>query len=407
MSQVIEIDPSTRIEGHAKMVLTADDEGIIQDSSFYSTSLVRGFEYLVRGRTPEFVIKLVQRICGICPIPHGLASAEAIENAIGISAPEKAHTLRELLLIANTMQSHALHQYLLIPDLPLSDEEKKDMSERIHRIRHNTQRMADIIGGEAIHPSNICVGGMYDDVSSLASAKMYRHMRECERIVSDQRDTMIVAIEKYIDNLEHPPIEYHESMLATDMNYGNRSKLDLSAISEITPYRFYDEDNPSRAGCTNIPLYYGETVEAGPRARLTLFKGFHGKTPIDINIARAREMMIYVYRALELLDELDKKGNVRTKFEYRPGEGLGVVEAPRGTDIHTVTIGEEGRVEGYNIIAPTTWNIPTTEKAMLGNHYSIAEMIMRSYDPCVECATHQIIVKDLDGHIIERGCRLG
>lgn len=406
MSSTIDINPATRLEGHAALSLIVDDDGIIEQAAFLSTTLVRGFEYLVRGRSPEFAIKVVQRICGICPAPHGLASAEAIEHAIGADVPQRAMVLRELLLIADRLHSHALHQYLILPDLPLKEEEIREAHRRIHDIRMHAQHMAGIIGGEAIHPSNICVGGMQKDVSARASAVLYQAMRECEHIANTQRDAMIGYIERFVGRSPHRMRDYRESMLATDMNYGDRSALDLDAISEITPYRYYGANTPSSKTSTIVPLYNGETIEVGPRARLAIFKGFHGTRPIDINIARAREITIYIYRALELLDDLGHPGAVRAKQPLRQGFGVGVIEAPRGTNLHEVGLTGEGTIDSYNIIAPTTWNMPTMERALRGNHQSLAGIIMRSYDPCIDCATHCLEVHDVHGELLERRCTI-
>jgi coenzyme F420 hydrogenase subunit alpha len=406
MPTIIDISPATRLEGHAALSLTVDDEGIITKAAFLSTTLVRGFEYLVRGRSPEFAIKVVQRICGICPVPHGLASAEAIEQAIGAEVPRRAGILRELLLIADRLHSHALHQYMILPDLGASPEELQAARGRIHDIRMRAQHMADVIGGEAIHPSNICVGGLLRDISPRGAAGIYQSMRECEHIANEQRDAMVSMIEAFAEGHPHKMREYQESLLATDMNYGDRAALDTGAISEITPYRYYGSASAAGTTSTIVPLYNGETVEVGPRARMAIFKGFRGERPIDINVARARELSINVYRALELLDELGKGGGVCSNPVLRTGSGVGVIEAPRGTNLHTVTLGEGGVVASYNIIAPTTWNMPTIERALRGNHQSLAGIIMHSYDPCIDCATHCLEIRDLHGELIERRCSI-
>ena len=391
----------TRIEGHAKLVLAVDDNGTVRDASFPSTTLVRGFEYLVRGRPPEFTIKVVERICGICPIPHGVASAEAFEHAIGVSIPPEAHRLRELLLISDRLHSHALHQYLLAHDFPIPGVKKEEMRMRLQTIRRGAQEIADIVGGEAIHPSNIVIGGMKTQISARATALLYRSMRACEPLVRQNRDDIAAGIEAWKDASAYDISGKEGPMLASDMYYGDRKEVDLSAISEMSPYRYYGKDDAGRSSNITIPLYYGEPVEVGPRARLAKYKGLKSTSPLDINNARAREMAIYVNRALEILDELDESRIVRSDAILCKGEGVGVIEAPRGTNIHQAELGKNGLVESYNIIAPTTWNMPAIERAIVGNHQSCAEMIVRSFDPCVDCATHCIEVKDMEGCHIE------
>lgn len=402
MSPDITINPMTRIEGHAAVSLVTDEDGIIREASCASMTLVRGFEYLLRGRGPDFAIKVVQRICGICPIPHGLACAEAVEHAVGVDIPAEAHRLRELLLLGDRLHSHALHQYLLVGDLPLSDEERAAYRTRLQDIRSAAQSIADIVGGEAIHPSNIVPGGMHTHISTRAAAHLYRAMRACEPLVQAHRDDFVAALEAWHEACAHPLLPFEGPMLATDMHYGNRDALDLSAISERTPSRVYPLGHRSRETSTTVPYYYGEPVETGPRARLATFKGYRGATPLSLNVARAREMAIFVFRALEILDELDASRTVRTAAPLGAGSGTGVIEAPRGTDVHTVTLNGEGIITDYAIIAPTTWNMPVIERALVGNHADVAPMIVRSFDPCIDCATHCLERRDLDGTIRER-----
>ncbi|MHC1604370.1 MAG: coenzyme F420 hydrogenase subunit alpha [Candidatus Methanofastidiosia archaeon] len=402
MSNIIEISPVTRIEGHAKIALDTDENGIVKNAYFLSTSMVRGFEYLVRGRNFEFANIVVQRICGICPVPHGLASVEAVEDAMGVEIPKDAMILRELLLIANKMHSHALHQYLILDDVVKDSKVKNETVERIQEIRRLSQKIADVVGGEAIHPSNIRVGGMRSNITPYAAAMLYRVLRKCEHVVKLQKDFMIDVLEQKMSEIPLSMGRYNGAVLATDMTYGNKNKFDISAVTEVTPYRYYKQTDAGKDTNIMIPLYYGEIVEVGPRARFSKYKKFNGDSALHINVARAREMMILVYKAVELLDELSTKGAVFKEYNMKKGAGIGVIEAARGTNIHSINVDKLGRVEKYNIIAPTTWNMPVIEKAIEGNHHQYAELIVRSFDPCVECATHQIVIRDMEGNITGR-----
>lgn len=401
--RTITLDPTTRHEGHAKLVLHVDDEGIVERAYYISTTMVRSFESLTLGRTYEFTPRASMRICGLCPVSHAEASCQALEQAFDLEIPQDALVLREILGLASKMQDHALHQYLILDDIIDDEKTKKEAILRIQELRRIGQKMKDIVGGEAIHPSNYCVGGFETNISHRASASLYRLVRKYEQNAHIQKDLIVETIEKKLESLPKNIGLSNSSILATHMTYGDRDEVSLEAIREVIPSRFYGKDEEGRDTNTMIPLYYGETVETGPRARFIKFKRFSGESALYINVARAREMLVIVYRAEELLDQLNTKGKTKPDhINVKEGEGMGVYEAPRGTLIHTAKTDQNGIMRDYRIISPTTWNVPTIGKAIEGSPHEYAEIIMRSYDPCLDCATHSIIVKDLDGKLLER-----
>ena len=178
MSKVIEISPTTRHEGHSKLVLKVDDQGIIERGDWLSITPVRGIEKLAIGKTNEQVPKIASRVCGICPIAHTLAGIEAMEASMGVYIPDDAYLLRVILQCANRIHSIALHNILSLPDMYLPGTEAKinpftpeepvrSVAKRIQRIREIGQTIGEIAGGECIHPSNPRVGGMYSNVSPV------------------------------------------------------------------------------------------------------------------------------------------------------------------------------------------------------------------------------------------------
>lgn len=389
----VEIDPTTRHEGHAKLVLHVNDDNIIENAYYLSTAMVRGFEYLVRERIYKFAPYAAMRICGLCPVTHGVASVEAIEDALDIEIPRAARILRELLCIGAKLQEHPLHQLLILDDYVDNENKKEEIIERIQEMRVLGNYITTIIGGEAIHPSNIQVGGFKRNLTKYASATLYRVFRKYEKIALDQKEVMINAIEKKIEDIGDFAQCGH-SLLATHMTYGDKTEINADAITEVLPARYYEKGEAGRDTHTMIPLYYGETVETGPRARFVKFKykRFIGDTALHINIARARELAVLVYRGVELLDRLNVADDPKVTVPMKAGKGTGVNEAPRGTNIHQVHITNEGKVSHYDIITPTTWNMPTMEKTLKGVPVQYAEMVVRSFDPCLACATHMVVL---------------
>ena len=208
MSKVVEISPTTRHEGHSKLVLKVNDEGIIERGDWLSITPVRGVEKLAIGKTMEQVPKIASRVCGICPIAHTLAGVEAMEASIGCEVPEDAKLLRYILQCANRMHSHALHNILSLPDMhitgtdtkitPFSREEPvRSVALRIQRLREIAQTIGEIVGGEAIHPSNPRVGGMYTNITPRAKAKIYDLAKEGRILAQDHMEFMISVFKDF------------------------------------------------------------------------------------------------------------------------------------------------------------------------------------------------------------------
>ncbi|MBU7033433.1 MAG: coenzyme F420 hydrogenase subunit alpha [Theionarchaea archaeon] len=394
-TEKIEIDPTSRHEGHAKLILYTDEDGIIEKAYYLSTAMVRGFEYLVRERIYTFAPYAAMRICGLCPVTHGVASVEALEDAFGIEISEDARILRELLCIGAKLQELPLHQLLILNDYVRKEEVKGEIIDRIQKMRSLGNYVTTLLGGEAIHPSHLRVGGFEHNITKYASATLYRKFRKYEQLALEQKEDMCNAIEETLSRIGDIA-QCDHSLLATHMTYGDKEGLNVDAITEVLPARYYGKGEDGRKTHTMIPLYYGETVETGPRARFVKFKykRFVGDTALHINLARAREVVVLIYRAVELLDRLNVSGNTMSPFSVKAGEGLGVNEAPRGTNIHRVKVSPRGLIENYDIITPTTWNMPTMENTLKGVPYQYAEMVVRSFDPCLACATHMIVRSD-------------
>lgn len=449
MSKVVEISPTTRHEGHSKLVLKVDDAGIIERGDWLSITPVRGVEKLAIGKTMDQVPKIASRVCGICPIAHTIAATEAMEASIGCIIPDDAYLLRVILQCANRAHSIALHNILSLPDMylpgtdtkinPFSPEEPvRSVAKRIQRIREIAQTIGEISGGEAVHPSNTRVGGMFVNVSPRAKAKMFDLAKEGLALARDQMEFMIAIFRNYqkrdwaevggmkVDIPE--TLGYHsQGYMATDPIYGSSSldenpTWDISRFNEVRPWDWYmgemevTDDYPdypiggtTKKGTktwpqmeanTGVPLYDGQPVEVGPRARLAMYKNFDEKGTIGQQVARQMEYTDAFYKIIECLDALDPNGKVFVdELPFGDGSlGWAANEAPRGSDVHLARV-NKGKVEFFSMLVPTTWNFPTCSRALTGAPWQLAEVVMRGYDPCVSCATHMIVV-DEDNRIV-------
>ena len=384
MAQTIDITPTTRHEGHAKLILEVDEEQLVSRAYYINTTPVRGFETMLVGRPAEFAPIAVMRICGICQTTHGIASCSAIEDAIGCEIPDDGLLLRELVGLGNRMHSHPLHHLLTIEDFVKPEEKdlKIDTIKLIQRMRKVGQLIVDIVGGEGIHPPNIVIGGMRTNISERAKAKLYYALKQYEKDAYMMYEIYEGLIERYLEEVGIPDLGSHDyPYIASHTTYGDKYAINWDGVVEIPPQRYYKDSKIGESTSLMIPLYEGVPAEGGPRARLVKFGNFRtGGSAMDINIARAKENLGAVYRAMEKLDELDINGKTRTTPEYRDGFGIGVHEAPRATNTHFAEVGKDGKIKSYKIIAASTWNFPIVEKAIEGYPHQYAEVIMRAYD---------------------------
>ncbi len=400
MGETIVIAPTTRNEGHGKFVLDVDDGGIVKKGYFLSLVTVRGFEKFLLGKAMEFGPIATSRFCGLCPPTHATASSEAIERSLGISPPAAGLQLRELCNIGNHLHDHPLQQILILPDFVKEESKIREDIVYIQKMRRIGQYICDVVGGEAIHSPYIRIGGMLSNITESARHKLLEMMDDYVKLAAMHRKFMETAFESV--DVPKGLGAHDEQMMATDLIYGRSDVFEhdyYPGLSEVLPVIYYGEAVGAEAS-TTIPMINKKIVEVGPLARLTKFKGYKEKGTMALNRARLDEIDIRAVRAVELLKELDVRANTLTRTSTG-GDGklgIGVNEAPRGTNVHFARV-KDGRIIYYKAIPATMWSIPVMGKATEGYHYKWAQWVMRSYDPCISCATHVIVLNK--GNILE------
>ncbi len=401
MSETKVISPTSRQEGHAELVMEVDDEGIVTKGRYLSITPVRGLEKIVTGKAPETAPVICQRICGVCPIPHTLASVEAMDDSLGIEPPKAGKQLRELTLMAHHVNSHAIHHFLVAPDIVPEDLMVTAINS-VSEIRKNAQYVVDMVAGEGIHPSDVRIGGMASNISELARKRLYTRLRALQPKV-DEHVELIAGLVLDADFPEGLG-SHDQPTVASDGLYGNREFFDLDRFTEVMPESWYKDPEIGKKACSTIPLYDGVSVEVGPRARAVEYRGFKEKGVVAQHIARALEMKSALSRAIAILDDLNTSAPANVgNFDVRgTGKlGKGVIEGPRGMDVHMAQVGENGKTEFYSALVPTTWNIPTMGPATEGFHHEYGPHVIRAYDPCLSCATHVIVIDDDDRSILK------
>lgn len=399
MTNIKSISPTSRQEGHAELLMEVDDEGIVTKGMYFSITPVRGLEKMVLDKSPETIPVLCQRICGVCPIPHTLASAEAVDASLDIEVPKAGKILRELTLLAHNINSAAIHHFLIAPDF-VPEDKYATAIQSVSAVRKATQYLVDVVAGEGIHPSDIRIGGMAQNISPLAKDKIIERMTDLKGTLENH----VKLMKGFIGESDLPKgLGVVDSPLfATTQFYGDVNDFNLDDVTEVLPEAWYGNEEVGKRACTVIPLMNGVNVETGPRARMAKFAGFKDNGVIGFHIARADEMLLNYQRIMELLDDLDTSAPARADFDFKgTGKlGIGVIEAPRGTNVHMANI-KDGKTQFYSAIVPTTWNIPTMGPATEGYSHELAPHVIRAFDPCLSCATHVMVVDDDDKKVLK------
>jgi NAD-reducing hydrogenase large subunit len=447
----ITIDHVTRIEGHAKITIHLDDAGHVANTQFHVTQ-IRGFEKLTEGRPYYEMPGITARICGICPVSHLLASSKACDAIMGIRVPPAGLMLRDLLHCAQIVQSHALSFfYLSAPDLLLgmdSDPASRNVLGLLAQypelardgieLRKFGQQSIEQLAKERIHPSWVVPGGVNAPMDPQARDKILAALPQANAIV--ERTLMLFkskidSFQEEIENFGSAPTMY-AGMVDRDGNlrfYDGQLRF-RNADGTIARDQIAAEDYANfiaeaaqRDSYLKAPYYVPEgfprgVYRVGPLARLNAadrcgtpradreleeFRQRFGRVAHSsflyhyarlIEIIHALERMEMLLHEPGILDE-----HVRAKAGVNSLEGVGMIEAPRGTLIHHYKVNEHGAIVWANLIVATGHNIlalnrsiqQVSEHFVNGNHLEEGMLnrvsaVVRAYDPCLSCSTHAL-----------------
>lgn len=454
MGKTITIDPVTRIEGHAKITLQTDDRGEVSSAQFHVTQF-RGFEKFCEGRPFYEMPYLMERICGICPVSHLLASAKACDALLAVRVPPAAAKLRRVLNLAQIIQSHALSFfYLSSPDLLLGmDADPKDrnifgvlrsnpeMARGGIRLRQFGQQVIEALAGKRIHPRWVVPGGVNEPLSQK------------------NRDFLLAGIPEAVQITLKTLQYFKKSMESFREEIRTFANFPTLFMGLVTPdgrpgyydghLRFIDSFGKIVAdglAPANYPEFLGEAVEpftfmkfpyylplgypdgiyrVGPLARLNLvdrcgtplaeqewveFRSLDRHCVLSsfhYHYARLIEILFCLEHMEEFLNDPDiLSTHVRSTASLNNLEGVGAAEAPRGTLIHHYRVDEQGLITWANLIIATNHNNLAMNRGILqaARHFvrsekltedmlNRVEAVIRAFDPCLSCSTHA------DGHL--------
>lgn len=464
MTQRITIDPITRLEGHGKIEIFLDEQGEVANTYFQIPEL-RGFERFCLGRPVEEMPLLTNRICGVCPEAHHMAAAKAADMVYHVDPPRTAKLLRELLYMAFYVTDHATHFYALGgPDFVMGPEApvaERNILGVIHKVgleiggkviqaRKYGHTVIEMIGGRKVHPCTSIPGGLTKGISEEERKQieeMGRWAVEFGQFSLKLFNDIVLGNQEYVD-LILGDIYTHRTYYIGMVDSNNRINFYDGRISVVDP----DGQRIGKYAPTEYTDWIAEHVEpwtylkfpylkkvgwkgfvdgkdsgiycATPLSRLNAADGMAtplaqeeyerfyatlGGRPVHQRLATHWARLIELLYAAEHWVELATDSEVTSPDFHTipteiPTEGVGIVEAPRGTLTHHYVTDEKGRLTKVNLIvgttnnyAPISMSINKAASSLIKHGTAVTEgllnkveMAFRAYDPCFGCATHSL-----------------
>jgi len=461
VSTRITIDPITRLEGHGKIEIFLDEAGEVENA-YLQVPELRGFEQFCVGRKAEDMPQLTSRICGVCPVAHHYAAVKALDAAFGVQPTETARKLRELIYAGYIIYDHILHFYFLGgPDFvvgPDAPKEKRNILGVIEKVGVDTakevikhraygQRITEILGGKPTHPVSGVPGGQTKALSEDGRKEIETMARSCvdfAKFSLQLFEDVVLKNPAYMALIQNPKLGHavYNMGMVDDKNrvsfYDGPVRVTDQRGKEFARFNaedYLDHISEHVLDWSYVKATYLKAVgykglvdgpdsglyRVGPLGRVNVADGMatpaadaayrkvfdtFGTKPVNSTLAyhwaRLVELLYAAEHALELATDAGITGtDIRNMdFEMKP-EGVGVVEAARGTLFHHYRLTEDRMVEKVNLIVATTNNngpicmsVREAARTLISGGriddglLNTIEMFFRAYDPCFGCASH-------------------
>lgn len=449
----IVIDPVTRLEGNGRIVFEIDDSKNNLNKAEFQVLEFRAFEKFLEGRKAREAPRITPRICGICPVSHHLCSAKATDMLARVIIPDRAKLLRELMHMGQYIHSHSLHVYFLaVPDLVdgfkaesndfrLILDRNPSLLKKVIRIRAFGQKIIEITGGKAIHPVTAIPGGISVPLSTEACNTLLKEAKSLLPVTKE----VLAATWELLDQVPEE-LKQYETLSSHNMGMvGEKKEIALYDGETIildtegnvrgkfrgAKFRNIIGEKHYSFSWTKFPYYKGakteeeSIIQVGPLARqkcydtiptlnasdmLKDFRNKFGRYTINnyaTHYARVIEIMYALEKGIEILEDpnLMKDTAYRIPSSIKESNGVGIIEAPRGTLIHSYESDINGLITKSNLIVSTTFNNPAINLAL----FKVAkkqidpslktipeptlrriESTVRIFDPCLTCSSHSL-----------------
>jgi F420-non-reducing hydrogenase large subunit len=481
MSGEILIDPITRLEGHGRIHIFVNDDGEV-DHAYLQIPELRGFERFAQGRLAEDMPQITSRICGVCPMAHHMAGTKTLDDLFHVDPPPAAKKVREMVYDAFMVEDHALHFFFLGgPDFvvgPTAPKAERNILGVIGKVGLEIgkqviaarKEIRDLIGeaaGKTIHPVFGLPGGISKPISPELRDRFVAgaaHAVEFGKLALQIFRDVVLSNAEYVDLVtseaythrtyymglvdERDRVNFYDGHLRVVdpdgkqfLSFGVEQYLDHVA-EHVEPWSYIKfaylkdvgwtgfTDGPDSGVFAVAPLARlnasgGMSTPVAQEAYEEFFSTLGGK-PVHYTLATHWARLVELVNAAERMGELAAdpevtSPEVRTIPTETPDEGIGVVEAPRGTLIHHYWTDERGLITQANLIVATQNNAarialsvdkaakalihgPQVDEGLLNE----VEMAFRAYDPCFGCATHSlpgqmpliVEIRDLQGGLV-------
>jgi F420-non-reducing hydrogenase large subunit len=476
------IDPITRLEGHGKIEIFCNDDGDV-DNVYFQVPELRGFEKFCEGRPVEELSQIVTKICGVCPGCHHMASGKAADAVFGVEPPPTAKKIRELFYMAHFVHSHIAHFYALAapdfvvgPTAPKAERNVlgvigkvgKEIGTEVIKQRRIAQEIQALLGGHQTHVVLNTPGGVR---KGLTKEEQKQVEEQCKGFVEFGKfslkifNDVVLQNKDYVDIILNGPyslnlysmglvdennkVNFYDGKVRVVDQEGNEhckyapneyrdwvaervepwSYLKFPFLKQVGWKGFVDGKDSGVYHATPLSRLNASDGMATPAAQEEFEKMYEtlGGKPVHATLAmhwaRLIELLYSAEHALELVQDPEITGTeLQAKLDKTPTEGVGIVEAQRGTLTHHYWTDEKGLVKKANIIVGTTNNnaaiCMSLKKAAQGlikkgvtvddGILNMVEMAFRAYDPCFSCATHSlpgampmmVNFRDLEGNIL-------
>ncbi len=463
MAKRITVDPITRLEGHGKIEIFLNDEGNV-DRAFFQVPELRGFETFSLGRPAEEMPRITPRICGVCPTAHHMAATKCCDDLWKVDPPRTAKLLRELAYSAFTVEDHYIHFFFLgAPDFvvgPTAPAAERnilgviakvglEIGGKVIRVRRENRELMQTMMGKVIHPVFGLPGGVSRGISEEERKEFLETAKftiEFAQFALQLFDDVVLKNKEYLDVVLSDTYN-HKTYYMGLVDENNKANFYDGKVRVVDPegkevakfaprdYRDYIAEHVEPWSYITFPYLkkpgwkgFVDGIESGvyrvaPLARLNAADGMAtplaqdayekmyeilGGKPAHATLvfhwARLIEALYSAERMKELLEDPEiTSPDIRTVPTETPTEGIGIVEAPRGTLIHNYWTDENGILTRVNLIvatnhnsAPIAMSVEKAAKGLIKNGevsdglLNMVEMAFRAYDPCLACATHSL-----------------
>ncbi|MCL4863518.1 MAG: Ni/Fe hydrogenase subunit alpha [Caldilineaceae bacterium] len=423
-TRTIKVDTLARVEGEGALTVKLSN-GVVKDVQLRIFEPPRFFEAFLCGRRYDEAPDLTARICGICPIAYQMSAAHAMEDALGVKVDGPLRALRRLIYCGEWIESHALHIYMLhAPDfLGFEDAIRMagahpDAVQRGLQLKKVGNEIVKLLGGRAVHPVNVRVGGFYSVPPKSAWTPLVERLKWA-------REAALETV-RWTARLPFPDFEQDYEFVALrhpDEYPFNEGRL-VSNRGLAIAVRDYDahfvEEHVSYTSALHSTIQGRGNYLVGPLARYSLNfdrlsplaqeaarKAGLGpvcRNPFQSIVVRSVETLYACDEALRILDDYPTPDAPVVEVTPRAATGYGCTEAPRGLLYHRYTLDEQGIIRNAKIVPPTSQNQKTIEQDLW--HFIPpradlpkdeltwrCEQAIRNYDPCISCAAHFLKLK--------------